>query len=117
LRRKASPPPESEESISDSAASRFALADLDGDGRLSVKEFESDLQSLKIRCLLFDSNQLTLVAEFVHDQAKLEDVPPSALALRRLFFVSMVGHHHPFVFPPHRSLRCRLLALDAWIMA
>ena len=27
----------------------------------------------------------------MHDQAKLEDVPPSALALRRLFFVSMVA--------------------------
>ena len=29
----------------------------------------------------------------MQDQAKLEDIPPSALELRRLFFVSMVGRH------------------------
>jgi hypothetical protein len=44
LRRKALPPPDydSSASISQEAATRFALADLDGDGKLSKHEFESE---------------------------------------------------------------------------
>jgi hypothetical protein len=44
LRRKASPPPEAVDSISDDVASRFTLADSDGDGQLTKQEFQSDLQ-------------------------------------------------------------------------
>ena len=53
LRRKVLPPPDSNSSasINKEAASRFALADLDGDGQISKQEFESTLQSVYI-CVL-----------------------------------------------------------------
>ena len=34
--------------MSQEAASRFALADLDGDGQLSKQEFESELQHFNV---------------------------------------------------------------------
>jgi hypothetical protein len=85
------PPPGSDSSgpISQEAASRFALADLDGDGQLSKQEFESESQFF----LVSFENSSILLPGLVIDQANLEDVPPSALALKRLFFVSMVLHH------------------------
>jgi hypothetical protein len=51
LRRKVLPPPDADSSasVNNEVASRFALADLDGDGQLSKQEFESKLQSFDLR--------------------------------------------------------------------
>ncbi len=40
----------------------------------------------------FECSSISL-SGLVIDQANLEDVPPSPLALKRLFFVSMVLYH------------------------
>jgi Ca2+-binding EF-hand superfamily protein len=54
LRRKSLPPPDYDSSAftSQEAASRFALADLDGDGQLSKHEFESELQYVNVSIAL-----------------------------------------------------------------
>jgi hypothetical protein len=65
---------------------------------METDSFQS--KSLKVSydslgCAFFYLNS---TSGLIDDQAKLEDVPPSALALKRLFFVSMVGRHFTIKF-------------------
>ena len=122
LRRKVLPPTDSNSSasINKEAASRFALADLDGDGQISKQEFESTLQSVYI-CVL-ESISISL-------QGLLTIRPSWKMCPHQLWRWSacflfrwyIIEHHRIFIdlinIVRHDVIhRYHLLALDAWTM-